>query len=162
MNVKDFASITPTLSFEQFFSGRTEGQGMFFDRFGSAKVRFTVDLNGAWDGRVLTLRENLKYDNGEKLARTYTITKVDPHSYEVEAADLVGKGKIEVYGNTAKWSYYLRQDIGGRVMTLYFDDWMHLQEGGMILNRAYAQKWGIELGEVFMAVRKVSGEVSPS
>ena len=37
-----------------------------------------------------------------------------------------------------------------------FDDWMFLQEDGVVLNRAYASKFGIGLGEIFMSVQKLS------
>ena len=67
----------------------------------------------------------------------------------------MGKAKIEAYGNVLRWKYNLRQKIGDREWVLRFDDWMFLQPDGVILNRATAYKWGIEVGEVFMVIRKL-------
>lgn len=157
MRPVDFAGTEPQLVFEEYFQGKTRGYGMFFDRFGRAQLSFVIDLEGSWDGTTLTLDEHLKYDSGEELRRTFLITKVSPTQYEVRTEAVVGVGTIEVHGNTAKWTYRLRQQIGESEWVLRFDDWMHLQSDGMLLNRAYASKFGVEFGQVFMAVRKLHG-----
>ena len=154
MKPEDFSHKTPILIPEQYFAGDTRGLGVFYNRFGTLKTSFTVDLNGSWDGsKILTLKETLKYEDGTVTARTFTITKLSEHLYSVEMPDLAGPGKIEAYGNCLRWSYRLKQDIGGgRIVTLTFDDWMFLQDDGVVLNRAYASKFGINLGEVIMSV----------
>lgn len=156
MKPEEFKDKTLKLVPEEYFLGATRGHGVFFNRFGNLKTSFTVDLEGAWDGsKILSLKESLRYEDGTKSDRTFTITKLSEHEYSVEMADLEGPGKIEVFGNCMRWSYRLRQDVGGgKIVTLTFDDWMFLQEDGVILNRAYASKLGIDLGEVFMSVRK--------
>jgi hypothetical protein len=158
MKPQDFADQSPILKPEQYFVGETKGHGVFYDRFRNLKTRFIVSLSGAWDGtKVLSLKERLSYQDGTKTERTFTITKQNEHLYEVTMADLVGPGTIEVFGNCMRWSYRLNQDVGGgRIVTLTFDDWMFLQEDGVVLNRAYASKFGIGLGEVFMSVQKLS------
>lgn len=155
MKPQDFAGTTPEFSVEEYFSGKTRGYGMFFDRFGKVQLRFTVDLEGSWDGSVLTLKEQLQYEGGETMSRVFEITKIDPHTYEVRTPDIVGVGKIEAYGNSIRWVYDLNQKIGDDIWTLSFKDWMHLHGDGIVLNRAYASKFGVLLGEVFMAVRKL-------
>lgn len=154
MRPEQFSSVEPRFIPEQYFLGQTKGTGQFWDRFADMKLNFTVDLDGSWDGKILKLKEILKYDSGEVFNREYEITKVSENLYEVRSADLVGVGKIESYGNTLKWSYYLNQKIGENLVTLYFDDWMFLREGGIVLNRAFGQKWGFAVGEVFMSVQK--------
>ena len=156
MKPEDFKDKALKLVPEEYFSGPTRGHGVFFNRFRNLKTSFIVDLVGSWDGnKILSLKESLRYEDGTKSDRTFTITKLSDHEYSVEMADLDGPGKIEVFGNCMRWSYRLRQDVGGgKIVTLTFDDWMFLQEDGVILNRAYASKFGIDLGEVFMSVRK--------
>lgn len=156
MEPQQFASISPRFLPEQYFLGKTKGTGQFWDRSANLRLNFTVDLDGSWDGKTLILKEILKYDSGEITNRTYEIIKVSDHLYEVRCPDLDGIGKIESYGNTLKWSYYLKQKIGERIITLYFDDWMFLQSGGIVLNRAFGQKWGFAIGEVFMSIQKES------
>lgn len=155
MKPKDFDGQGSRLVPEEYFLGKTRGQGMFFDRFGNAKRSFSVDLEGTWDGKVLTLKEHLVYENGETLDRVYAIKKIDEHNYEASTADFVDTATIESWGNTMKWTYSLRQKIGDSIWVLNFDDWMHLQGDEIIINRAYAKKLGIHVGEVFMSVHKV-------
>lgn len=158
MRPEDFSSKSPRFIPEQYFSGESVGHGLFFDRFGRVQLGFRVDLNGIWDGSVLTLHEVLLYDNGQKLERTYVIKKISEHLYEATTPDVVGTVRIESYGNALRWDYRLRQDIGGgSIWTLAFDDWMFLQEDGTVLNRAWASKFGIGLGEVMMSIRKKDG-----
>jgi hypothetical protein len=155
MKPQDFEQESLKLVPEQYFLGTTRGVGVFFDRFGDLQTSFTVDLVGTWDGKVLTLTENLLYKNGDKLTRIYNIEKKNEHEYIGHTPDVEGDINIEVYGNTMKWIYNLNQDIDKSKVLLHFNDWMHLQPDGIILNRAYASKYGIGLGEVFMSIRKV-------
>ena len=158
MKPQDFEKESLQLVPEQYFAGKTRGVGVFFDRFGDLKTSFTVDLDGSWDKEsgVLTLTEFLKYANGETLNRTYIIQKRTEHLYSVATKDIEGDATIEAYGNTMKWTYDLNQKIDDSTVLLHFNDWMHLQPDGIILNRAYASKFGVGLGEVFMSVRRVS------
>ncbi len=154
MDVASFKDKAPPFRIEEFFKGRTIGEGIFFDRFGKVQTSFVVTLEGSYEGEIFNLKEDLVYENGEKLERIYRIKKLDDHRYEVTNADLVGPGLIESYGNTLKWTYTLNQKIGESIWALNFEDWMFLQPKGTVLNRAYASKLGIGIGEVFMSIRK--------
>lgn len=171
-SAKIYSAETPALRLEQYFAGASHGTGVFFDRFGRVRSSFEVDLFGEQKEGYFQLSENLRYSTGERLKRIYTIRKIGDHLFEAETdtikeksgkggADgdeeegVVGKALIEEFGNTLHWTYRLRQDIGGgSLWTFSFDDWMFLQEDGTILNRAWASKWGIGVGEVFMSVRR--------
>jgi hypothetical protein len=157
MRPSDFAENPIKLIPEEYFSGDVEGVGVFYDRFGDIRTSFVVSLKGHWqpDTKVLTLKEDLVYENNEKLFREYKITKVNDNHYIVETEDFDAPGKIEVYGNTMRWKYGLNQQIKDSKILLYFNDWMHLQPNGVILNRASASKFGILIGEVFMSIRKI-------
>jgi len=152
---EDFRDHTPRFVPEEYFVGKSRGHGIFFDRFGKAQVSFVIDLEGSWDGKVITLTEHLVYDSGEKLERIYEITKIDDHHYEARTADIVGVAKLESYGNVLKWTYDLRQKIADSIWTLHFNDWMWLQSDGVVINRAYASKFGFDVGEVIMSVQKL-------
>jgi len=154
MQPQDFASSTPRFAPEEYFAGKTKGRGVFFDRFNNAQAHFEVLLDGTWDGQVLTLKEQFRYESGENSERVFEIKKISDHLYEVRTADLVGVGTIEAYGSAIRWSYKLKQKIGDSIWTLTFDDWMFLKSDGVVLNRAWASKWGFGVGDVFMAVTK--------
>ncbi len=153
--VSTYAGQKPEIDLFSYFTGSSYGQGVFFDRFGSVASRFTVQLNGQVEGNRLSLAEELTYSTGEKLARTYTITMTSPGKYKLECPDLVEPGVIETAGNAARWNYTLKQDVGeGTIRNLRFDDWMLLQERDLILNRARASWYGIDVGEVVMIIQK--------
>ena len=158
MQASDFATKTAKLIPEEYFNGDVQGVGVFYDRFGDIQTSFVVNLKGTWqpESKILTLKEDLVYENNDKLVREYKITKVDDNNYVVETEDFESPGKIQVYGNTMKWQYDLNQQIKDSKILLNFNDWMHLQPNGVILNRALASKFGIFVGEVFMSIKKVS------
>ena len=159
MKPQDFADRTPRFLMEEYFDARLKAQGVFYDRFGKIRREFTLDLRGERTSEdTLLLHEHLVYDTGEVLDRTYTITKLDEHHYQATADGLVGPAKIESYGNALRWKYRLKQMIDGSEWTLSFNDWMFLQDDGVVLNRAYASKFGFRIGEVFMLVRKLDKE----
>jgi len=157
MDIKSFDAKLPVLTPETYFLGNTFGQGQFYDRFARIQTTFTVQLSGKpseKDPSVFLLDEVLTYESGESSARTFEIKKISDHQYEVRCPDIVGVGTITAYGNALQWKYKLKQKIGASVWTLSFDDWMFLKDDNLVLNRAKASKFGLELGEVFMVVSK--------
>ena len=153
--IENFASFEPKLKLEDYFVGKTEGTGVFFDRFSNLKRSFVIEIEGKIEGDILVLKEHLKYDDGEIVNRNYKIKKYSENFYRAEADGLVGEAEIKSFGNALQWRYRLKQRIGKSDWTLSFDDWMYLQPTGIILNRAKVSKLGLDVGEVFMSVRKV-------
>ena len=151
---------TPRFVPEQQMVGDLEGTGAFFDRFANLKRAFSINAKGELgDDGVVTLTEDLTFlDNGEKTLRVYKIAKVDENHYKVDSEDLTRTGSVEAYGNVMRWSYTLKTKIGDSIWRLNFDDWMFLQPNGVVLNRAKAYKWGIEVGEIFMSFRQVDSK----
>ena len=116
--------------------------------FATATLRrpFTLDVDGRWDGTVLTLDEDFRFAKGETLKRQWCLRKLDEHRYEATAADLVRPAVAEAWGN----AFYMRYDIWlpwrGRRIAMRFDDWSWLQENGVLINVATISKFGIRLG----------------
>ena len=155
MDAGDFQDKNPKLVLEDFFSGKGEGRGAFFSRSGGISTRFTLKTDGKWDGKVLTLKENLRYESGEEHQRTYEITKIDPNHYSIACDEVVGLGTIESFGNTLHWQYVLKENSEqAQNIAITFDDWMFLSEDGQIIDRAFASKFGFAVGEVFLTLNK--------
>ena len=154
--VDDFAKNEPLFLPEDFFIGELQADGMFFDRWNKVRRTFHLDLKGEVKGGAIHLTENLTYDDGESLTRVYVIKKKEDSLYDLTASDgLVGPAHIRSAGNTLRWSYVLRQKVGDSEWDLTFDDWMFRLSDDVVLNRAYASKFGLSVGEVFMLIRKV-------
>ena len=154
MHPKDFQGSTPALTLEDYFTGPVSGWGVVHDRSGKLIRQFKVDLLGQWDGQQLTLAENFLYSDGTKQKRTWKIKKIDEHTYEGKAGDVIGIAAGEQYGQALKWSYDLQlsEKEGGWIIS--FNDWMYLQADNVLINRAIMSKWGIYVGEVLVFFRK--------
>ena len=151
MKPEDFADTEPRLRLETFFAGKVQAWGIFEDRFGKVRRQFVVHVDGVWDGRQLVLDEHFVYSDGEKDRRVWTIAKIDDHTYIGTAADVIGTARGRSYGNTLNWSYDMNLRVGDETWKVRFDDWMFLQPGGLLLNRAVVRRWGIEIGTITLA-----------
>lgn len=158
MNLHDFKDIEPSLLLEEFFVGNSKARGLFEDRFGKVRTQFTVEIEGEWDGKNLTLNEDFVYANGDQEKRTWTIRKTGENTYEGATDNVIGVARGETAGNAFNWRYDFNLSVGeGKVWKVHFDDWMFLQSDGVLLNKARIKRWGVTLGTVFISFTKDTG-----
>jgi hypothetical protein len=154
MKPEDFAGTEPRFVLEEYLNGKTTAAGIFVDRFGKVRRQFVVAIDGVWDGQTLTLDERFTYSDGETERRVWSIKKLDEHRYTGTAGDVVGTAVGASFGNALNWDYYLNLKVDGRVWKVRFNDWMFLQPGGILLNRAEVTKWGVKIGDVQISFHK--------
>ena len=128
---------------------------MFHDRFGNLKRSFKVDIEGTLESNILTLDEKFLYDDGEKDTRIWTIKILGDNKYSGEASDVVGKAEGISSGNALNWKYKLNLKVKDSTIKVDFDDWMFLQEKGILINRAEVKKWGLNIGVVTITFLKL-------
>ena len=155
MKPEDFAGKEPRFQIESYFAGPTKAWGLFQDRFGNLRRQFRVDIEGTWDGETLTLVEDFSYDDGEQEQRIWRIRKTGEHSYEGSADGVIGKADGRAFGNALNWRYDFALKVGDSSWTVTFDDWLFLQDDGIVINRAEVTKFGIQIGEVTLVFRKL-------
>ena len=151
LNLADFAAAQPPLALEQYFTGHLKAYGQFQTRFGEVKRRFVVDIVGRRDGDTLSLHEVFDYDDGETETRNWTLTKTPDGGWQGQAAGVVGVARGRGAGNAFNWRYDFDLPTDDGTVRLHFDDWLFLQQDGVLLNRAYVSKFGITVGEVIIA-----------
>lgn len=154
MKPEDFSNAEPKLNLFDYFEGQTTAWGIFEDRFGTLRRQFQVDITGTIDGNLLTLDEQFDYSDGEKDQRIWKIRKINDNTYEGRAGDVIGTALGVSSGNALNWSYDMDLKVGESTIRVRFDDWMFLQKGNVMVNRAKVSKWGIELGEVSLFFMK--------
>ena len=132
---------------EDYFKGQTSAWGVFQERNGTLIRQFKVDINGTWDGNVLTLDERFDYADGAKEQRIWKIRKTGANTYEGTAGDVRGVARGLVQGNQLSWTYDVDLKIGERTVLVTFDDRMWLQPDGVLINRAKVKKFGVVFGE---------------
>ena len=157
MNPEDFAGTEPNLVLEEYFAGQTRAWGIFEDRFGNLRRQFTVDITGTWDGEELVLDEHFHYSDGEKDRRIWRIGRLDEHTYEGRADDVIGVAEGTAYGNAVNWRYEIDLKVGDGSWRVRFNDWMFLQPNGVLINRARVKRWGFDIGEVTLTFMKLNG-----
>jgi len=154
LNVESYRDERPVLDLREYFDGEIEAYGMFRNRSGNVTKRFTVAINGSWNGNVGTLEEDFVYSDGTTDRRVWIITRVDEHNYVGTADDVIGEAKGTAYGNVLRWRYVLALPVDGKTYHVNFDDWMYLIDDKVMLNHSEMRKFGFRLGEVTLSFRK--------
>lgn len=149
-----FESAPRQLVLEDYFLGETRAYGLFEDRFRNVRRQFTVDILGEVEGDRLTLTEHFVYDDGERDTRIWEIDILGDGRYRGTAGDVPGYAEGQVTGNAFNWKYKVDLKVGDSVWNVGFNDWMFLMDDGVLINRAYVTRFGVEIGQVTIAFRK--------
>lgn len=148
------------LELEEFFDGDFVAQGQFQDIFGTVSRSFVVTIRGDWNGERLRLVEDFVYEDGSTEQRVWTLVKTGPETWEGTAPGVIGVATGIEDGNRFNWQYEIdlpvpRADGAQDTVRVTFDDWMWLQSDDRLLNRAYMQRWGIDVGEVIISFERL-------
>jgi hypothetical protein len=116
-------------------------QDMRIEEFAGREPK--LDLYEYFDGR--TRAWGMFEDRFGRVRREFTVDI----SGRREGADGFAQGRVA--GNALNWRYVLALKVGESTWNVDFDDWMFLQPGGVMLNRARVSKFGIAIGEVTLS-----------
>lgn len=152
--VTEYAREQPVLDMRAYFNGRVDGWGLFTDRSGKVVKRFTVAMDCRWNGDVGVLDEDFTYSDGTKQRRIWRVRKLADGRYVGRADDVVGEASGQASGNTLRWNYTLALPVEGRTWHVQMDDWMHLVDSEVLLNRTAMSKFGVHLGDVTLSFRR--------
>ena len=155
-NLDDPALSGRTLNLEEFFDGNVVAHGQFQDVFGTVRRRFTVEIEGSWDGQTLTLVEDFVYEDQSTEQRVWTLTKTGPDSWQGTAPGVIGTATGQEKGDTFNWQYTIDLPVPDGTLRVTFDDWMWLLTEDRLLNRAYMKRAGIDIGDVIITFEKVN------
>lgn len=151
MDIATVSQTEPKLDLKRYFDGKVYAWGIFEDRFGKVRRQFLVEIDGQLDGEQLILNEKFLYNDGERATRVWTINEASENRFSGTAPDILNQAEGEVSGNTLNWRYTMDLPVGDSTWRVDFDDWMLLQQGGVLLNRAFVKKWGVTLGSVTLS-----------
>lgn len=160
-NIDDYVDVKPELDLSVFFNGHLEAYGIVQDFKGKVKRRFTADILGEWSGDSGVLDENFIFDDGELQHRCWKLRK-SGRDYQGTAGDVIGKAQGKVAGNALNWKYVLKIPVDGKDWEVSLNDWMYLVDENNLINRATMSKFGLELGQVTLYIRKVSDQAHRS
>ena len=148
---------------ERFFDRPVDACGLFIDRFGQLRRQFQIAITSAREGDILVLHERFTYDDGEAEERTWRIKVLGQGRYQGSADNsVIGTASGVVTGNAFHWRYPFLLRAGRHTLRVTFDDWMYLQPGGTVLNRARVLKFGLLIGEISGAFVRRAGTAPAS
>lgn len=157
-SVNQYAQETPKLDLSEYFNGTIDAYGIFTDRSGEVKKRFTVLLVAKWSivngKKTGILDESFEYSDGTKQKRIWTLVETAPGKYIGTADDVIGEALGESAGNALNWSYTLALPVDNSIYHVQFNDWMYLVTPKVMINKAQMSKFGINLGEVTLSFYK--------
>ncbi|OZA11441.1 MAG: hypothetical protein B7Y02_08795 [Rhodobacterales bacterium 17-64-5] len=148
------------LRLEEFFDGTVVAKGQFQDVFGTVRRRFEVTVEGDWDGKRLRLVEDFVYDDGMTEQRVWTLVKTGPDTWSGTAPGVIGTATGRIEGDRFNWRYTIDLPVPTatdptRTTRVSFDDWMWLVAEDRLLNRAYMQRFGVDVGDVTIFFEKL-------
>ncbi|WP_254274728.1 DUF3833 domain-containing protein [Halomonas sp. 3H] len=158
VDIDRYADTTPRLDIGEYFAGQTRAWGMVQDYRGEVQRRFTVEIDGDYDGDTLTLDEHFVYDDGETDRRVWTFQRQDDGRWMGRANDVEGPVEARQSGHAFNMTYRLPVEVSGREITFTLDDWMFLQPDDRLINRTAMKKFGITLAEVTIVFERLGGD----
>jgi len=155
MQIEDFTNKTPEFIPQDYFNGKLKAYGLVKDRSGKIIRTFKGELIGSWDDKGIgTLDEKFVYDDGEKLTRIWKLEPTGLKTFDATAGDIIGTAKMQVNGNTVMIDYVMRVPYGDSTIDINVQDWLHLQEDGIIINHSKMKKFGFTVGELVITIIK--------
>lgn len=153
-DIQQYQAQQPPLDLAAYFGGTTDGWGMFQRRGGAVEKRFHVVITGTSRDGALTLDEQFQYSDGGSQRRVWHLRRAADGRWRGQANDVKGEAVGELAGNALRWQYTLLLPVDGTSYEMAFDDSMFLIDACTMINRASMTKFGIELGQVTLMLRK--------
>jgi len=154
--VEDYANKPgPKFDIREYLNGNLDAWGTLIRRDGTADPQFFVKMKAEWRGDKGTLAEEFTYTDGTKKSRLWHFTMTDDHHFTGTAADVVGVGKGEQFGNAVNMKYVLQVPYKGKTVNVKMDDWLYRIDETHVINRTQMTKFGFNVGELVIGFRKL-------
>lgn len=140
---------------EQFFNGDLVASGVVKNRSGRVIRTFNADIKAHWQDGHGTLEEDFIFNDGSEQRRVWKLAPQPDGSYIGSAGDVTGIAEIRVDGIQMNLDYLLQVPINGRSLDIKIDDRMYLVSDDLLLNESRMTKFGITVGYIFLAIRKL-------
>ena len=155
MKIEDFNNTSPEFIPQEYFNGKLRAYGLVKDRSGKITRTFKGTMIGSWDkygnGK---LEEFFVYNDGEKLERTWILKPTQDKKFIATANDIIGESPMIANGNTVMLDYVMRTAYKDSTIDLSVQDWLHLQDDGVIINHSKLKKFGFVVGEIVITIIK--------
>lgn len=151
--IKEPAVCQPNLLAE-FFEGNVEAWGLVLTRFGGARRRYRIVMNGFWSGDEFVLEEEFLFDDNEVDRRTWFFTFGNDGSLTTDCDGLKGTGTGVLMRDEFRLDYVFNVPVKQRIIPIRFDDRMFRIDERTMGGHAVMRKFGIRVGELFTLFRR--------
>ena len=140
------------LRLEKFFKGSLVAEGRFRNSWTGSERGLSVKMKGTFDGKVLRLREDFVYSDGEKDQKTWVFTKTGADTWSGLREDVREPAALATSADGAiQFGYTAR--IGG--YDLAFRDRLEQIDAKTVRNTASVYAFGfLKVGEVELVMRR--------
>ncbi len=138
-----------------FFAGTVIAHGIFEDRFGRIKRRFSLVLTGSPIADGLAVNEQLTFDEGTVETRSWQLTRAGTEQFVMHGEDIVVAATGTITGSSTLMRYVYRLRVNGRIILVTMRDRMHRINRDRVVNRVTMRKFGIRLGEISSTFERV-------
>ena len=139
------------LVLEQALVGETTGDGAVTTLTGD-KTHFAVTSRGDWNGQVLTLVEDFRYDDGKQERKTWHLRRIADGHYRGTREDVIGEADVTQDGDTVRLDYNVTLDTALGKVDCRFRDLLYFETGDTIRNIATVSKLGLRMARVNIAM----------
>ena len=155
MKIEDFNNTKPEFIPQEYFNGNLKAYGIVKDRSGKITRSFKGTMVGSWDKNGIgTLDEYFVYNDGEEMKRVWTLKPTGDKKFIATANDIIGESPMIANGNTVMLDYVMRTPYKNSTIDLSVQDWLHLQDDGVIINHSKMKKFGFVVGELVITIIK--------
>ena len=155
MKIEDFNNTKPEFIPQDYFNGKLRAYGIVKDRSGKITRTFKGTMIGSWDkDGVGTLDEYFVYNDGEEMKRVWTLKPTENKKFIATASNIIGESPMIANGNTVMLDYVMRTAYKNSTIDLSVQDWLHLQDDGVIINHSKLKKFGFVVGEIVITIIK--------
>jgi hypothetical protein len=144
------------LVLEEFFQGRTVGEGVFVSDFAGVRRPFTVVTRGTWNAKTFTLRlrEDFRYADGERDTKVWFFQKVAADRYIASRSDVLTPVNIRSGGSRLRFDYPATVETANGPVALRFCDTLTQVDRKTVRNTANVMKYGFVIGTVEVTFHK--------
>ena len=137
------------LRLEEFFTGRTRGEGVFESDLAGIRRPFTVDATGRFDGRTLILTERIRYEDGVREVAVWRFDRTGDGRYDGQRTGVVGVVPIRSRDGGIEMSYVAEvKGTDGSPVKLRFADRLEWRGPNAVINTADVTFLGLPVGRV--------------
>ena len=150
----DYSDTDPKFSLKEYFTGDLKAWGYVKDYKGEVIQRFSVDMNGTWQGNRGELYELFTYSDGRTQERIWNLEVFGDGTSKGTANDVIGTAHGRENGFAFNWAYTLEIETDDGKMNVKLSDWLYQIDNRVVASQSDISKFGVKVGEVVLFMIK--------